>query len=349
MYLQIKYLTERLEKTKGKPTDPHDDINLAVLNVICAMVFGSRYEFEDPEFYKLIELNSTVGRLFASGQKLQILPLLKYLPTKLMSEVKEVVTFRDRLVKKQIKEHRETFDRENIRDLTDAFIKATKDAEEESSEVKKLLTEDHMILSIMDVFSAGLDTTATTLQWTTAYLATYPQVQRRLQEEIDDVIGRNRLPSLKDKSNLPFLRATITETLRLASTVPILAPHKTTVATTLQGYDIPKDTDVIFNVWAMQHDPEAWENPSLFDPSRFIDSDGKFFYPKDRSFLPFGAGARVCLGESLAKTELLLFLSQLVHQFTFSCPDDLPPPDLNPMFGVVSHPKPYKVNINKRE
>ena len=99
----------------------------------------------------------------ASGQKLQILPLLKYFPTQLMTEVKEVVTFRDSLVKNQVKEHRETFDRENIRDLMDAFIKATMDAGEEGSEVKKLLTEDHMMLSIMDVFAAGLDTTATTL------------------------------------------------------------------------------------------------------------------------------------------------------------------------------------------
>ena len=313
-------------------------------------MFGSRYEREDPEFHELIELNSKLVRLMASGQKLQILPLLKYFPTQLMTEVKEVVTFRDSLVKNQVKEYRETFDRENIRDLTVAFIKATMDAGEEGSEVKKLLTEDHMMLSIMDVFAAGLDTTATTLQWAIAYLATYPQVQRRLQEEIHDVIGRNCLPSLKDKSDLPFVRATITETLRLASIAPMLAPHKTTVATTLQGYDIPKDTDVVFNAWAMQHDPQTWENPTQFDPSRFIGSDCKFFYPKDRSFLPFGAGARVCLGESLAKTALIMFLSQLVHQFTFSCPEDLPPPDLtDPIFGVVLHPKPYKVNINKRE
>ena len=319
------------------------------MNVICAIVFGSRYDLDDLEFQEMSQLSSDVVRLFASGQKLQILPLLKYLPIKLVKEINAALLGRERLFGKKIKEHRDTFDNENIRDLTDAFIKATEEAEDEDSKVKKLITEEHMMMSIVDVFGAGFDTTSTTLQWAIAYLAKYPHVQQRLHEELEEVVGRVRLPSLKDKENLPYLRATITETLRIASTVPFLAPHKTLVNTKLNSYDIPKDTIVLFNVWAMQHDPDAWENPFHFDPSRFIDVDGAFCYPKDRSFLPFGAGDRVCLGESLAKTELMLFLSQLCHQFTFACPENVPPPDLSPLFGVVSHPKPYKLCFIKKD
>ena len=340
---------ERLERAEGKTIDPQDNVTLAVLNIICAMVFGSRYDLVDPEFRDLVELNVKMSRLFINGQKLQILPWLKYLPISIMGDVRACTSFRDRFCEKQIEEHKKTFDSDNIRDLTDALIKATKDAENEGSEVEKLLTDKHMVLTVMDVFVAGLDTTATALRWALAYLVTYPEVQAKTQQELDDVIGRERLPSLQDKSSLPYMRATITETLRLATILPFLTPHKTTVDTKLRGYDIPKDTTVVINAWALHHDPRVWENPFEFQPSRFIDSDGKFVYPGDSCFLPFGCGARVCLGESLAKTELFLFLAQLLHQFTFKCPSDSPPPSLETVFEVVSYPEPFKVCLCKRE
>ena len=341
-------MIERFEQTEGKPIDPQNDVTLAFLNVICAMVFGSRYDLEDPEFYSLSELNAKFSRVFINGQKLQILPWLKYLPINLIREAHECTTFRDHFCAKQIQGHRETFESENIRDLTDAVIKATQDAENEGSEVHKLLTDKHMILTLMDVFLAGLDTTATTLRWAIAYLVTYPEVQARVQQELDDVIGRDHLASLQDKTSLPFVRATITETLRLATVLPLLTPHKTTVNTTLRGYNIPKDTTVVINGWALHHDPKAWENPFSFKPSRFIDSDGSFVYPSDRCFLPFGCGPRVCLGESLAKTELFLFLARLLQRFTFRCPPDFPPPNLEALLGVVSYPMPFEVCIHKR-
>ena len=210
------------------------------------------------------------------------------------------VSFRDSLCKKKIQEHGETFYGDNIRDLTDAVIKVTKDAEAEGSEVKKLSTEKHMILTQVDVFQAGLDTTATTMLRVIAYLVNYPEVQEKIQQKINNVIGNDRLPTLQDKGDLPYFRAMVTETLRFNSIFPFLAPHKTTVDTSLRTFNIPKDTIVLFNVWAMHHDPEAWQNPSEFNPSRSIDIKGQLIYlmyPGDRSFLPSGAGAQVCLGE----------------------------------------------------
>ena len=106
------------------------------------------------------------------------------------------VSFRDSLCKKKIQEHGETFYGDKIRDLTDAVIKVTKDAEAEGSEVKKLSTEKHMILTQVDVFQAGLDTTATTMLRVIAYLVNYPEVQEKIQQKINNVIGNDRLPTL---------------------------------------------------------------------------------------------------------------------------------------------------------
>ena len=105
-----------------------------------------------------------------------------------------------------------------------------------------------------------------------AYLVNYPDVQKKIQQKINNVIGKDRLQTLQDKGDLPYFRAMVTETLRFNSIFPFLAPHKTTVDTSLRRFNIPKDTLVIFNVWAMHHDPEAWQNPSEFNPSRFIDN-----------------------------------------------------------------------------
>ena len=181
-----------------------------------------------------------------------------------------------------------------------------------------------------------------------AYLVNYPDVQEKIQQKINNVIGKDRLSTLQDKGDLPYFRAMVTETLRFNSIFPFLAPHKTTVDTSLRRFNIPKDTIVIFNVWAMHHDPEAWQNPSEFNPSVLLIIKGQLMYPGNKSFLPSGAGARVCLGESLAKTELFFILSHLLHQFTFKrCPDS-PPPSLEKQLGVLIYPKPYKVCICKR-
>ena len=154
----------RFETTNGAPVDTQNDISLAVLNVICAMVFSSRYDLEDPEFYDIIELNSKISRLFSTGQSLQLFPWLKYLPTKLMSEIKEWTSFLQGLsLQDENPGAQGDILRRQKRDLTDSVFKVTKDAEAQGLEVKKLSTEEHMILAQVDIFQAGLDTTATTI------------------------------------------------------------------------------------------------------------------------------------------------------------------------------------------
>ena len=121
--------------------------------------------------------------------------------------------------------------------------------------------------------------------WVIAYLVNYPDVQEKIQQKINNVIGRiGCMPTLQDKGDLPYFRAMVTETLRFNSIFPFLAPHKTTVDTSLRMFNIPKDAIVLFNVRAMYHDPEAWQNPSEFNPFRFIDIKGQLMYPGDEVF-----------------------------------------------------------------
>lgn len=345
---EIDELMTRFENVEGRAHDPQDDIVLAVINIICAFVFGSRYDLDDPEFYTILRYNHQFVQGFRAGNLVDYFPFLRHFPSKGLQLIKQAVKDRDTVLQKKFDEHKNTYQDCVTRDLTDALIKAMRESQAENPEKVLSITEDHVVLTMNDIFSAGLETTSTCVLWALAYLAINQKVQERIHQELDDVIGRGRLPELADKPNLPYLEATIHEVLRYSSLVPLLFPHSTTTDTNLNGFEIPRDTIVLFNVWAMHHDEKEWQNPDVFDPSHFLDADGKLICPGSLSYLPFGAGRRVCLAESLGKIQLFLFISHLLHKFRFSVPHDAKEPDLEGIFGASLCPKPYHLCIERR-
>ena len=351
---EVEHLSQRISARKGKPFDPKEDIQLAVLNVICAVVYGESYEINDEEFLRIVKYNDEFIRLFGSYNILDLLPWLRFLPLKDMKRLRESRAIRDDILDSKYREHKQRFEEDNannnfeINDLTDALLKAHYEAQMEDGKVTQLLSEDHIVMTMNDVFNAGLETTSTTLRWLMAYMATYPDVQARVHAELDDVIGSGRMPCLNDRGNLPFLESTIAEVLRIRAIVPLSLPHKSTCDTSLGGYDVPKDTMLITNIWAIHHDTDEWDEPEVFKPERFLDSEGKFSAAGVRSYLPFSAGRRGCLGESLAKTELFVVASRLLHQFKVENPPEKPLPDLSGDVGVVLMPGTYEVCITER-
>jgi cytochrome P450 len=147
---------------------------------------------------------------------------------------------------------------------------------------------------------------------------------------------------------LHYLEAVISETMRIVSHVPLSLPHKSTRDTTLAGYDIPKGTLLISNLWAMHHNPKDWHNPEQFLPERFIDGKNNLRKNGVRNFMPFGAGRRHCIGKSLAKSEVFLVSARLLHQFVFKNPPGMPLPTTDGCPGVVMHPKPFKMIVEER-
>lgn len=354
---EVEQLLKRFSAHQGKAIDPNDDISLMVLNVICAVVYGESYELEDEEFQTIKKYNNHFIRLFKGFNILEMLPWLRYLPVEEGRILREARELRDVVLDAKYREHKRKFDGNlnkdgiKINDLTDALLKAYYEAQEEDGKISQLLTEDHLTMIINDVFNAGIQSTTATLLWLLAYMVNYPDIQARVHAEMDEVIGRDRKPRLDDRGNLPYLESTVAEVLRIATTTPLSIPHKSTRESTLGGYNIPKDTMMMTNLWAIHHDAEEWENPDLFNPERFLDAMGKFSASGPvgfRSYLPFSAGRRVCLGESLAKTELFLVSARLLHQFTFECAPGQPLPDLDGRAGVVLVPGSYEISIKNR-
>ena len=217
---------------------------LAVSNVVCAMVFGHRYEHDDAEFKDLMTSNTTFVRAFEYDSFIDVFPILRYFPNKRIKNIKYALSLRNPIIQKELETHKRNFDGETVKDLADALLKALSEAEKEEKYLKSYLTDEYMLAILDDMFGAGSETTVTVLRWTILYLVKFPEVQEKCCQEMERMLEEGRAAVLSDRPSLPYLDATIHEILRLSSIAPFAVPHKTTCDTSLSGYSIPKDTQV---------------------------------------------------------------------------------------------------------
>lgn len=187
----------------------------------------------------------------------------------------------------------------------------------------------------LELLSAGTDTTATTVEWAIAELLKNKEVLKKVSEEIKRETDTN---SLKEShvSQLPYLNACVKETLRLHPPVPFLIPRRALETCKVMDYTIPRDSEVIVNVWAVGRDPWLWEDPLSFKPERFLGSDLDF-KGQDFEFLPFGAGRRICPGLPMAAKQVHLIIATLLYYFDWSLPNGEDPAmlDMSEKFGIT--------------
>ncbi|XP_023120247.1 cytochrome P450 2J4-like isoform X1 [Amphiprion ocellaris] len=340
---ECRYLTEAFANHQGKPFNAQSMINSAVSNIICCLVFGHRFEYNDKQYESILqkfnELLYIQGGVWA--QIYNMVPwLMKWLPgphQRMFTLMQNLTDF----VQIKIKEHRETLDPSSPRDYIDSFLIEMGEKEDKDAgfELKNLC------YCTLDLFGAGTETTTTTLHWGLLYMIHYPDIQKRVQAEIDAVIGSSRQPSMTDRENMPYTDAVIHEIQRMGNILPLNVARMASKDTTLDKYTIPKGTMILPTLNSVLHDESMWDTPHSFNPQHFLDEDGKF--RKREAFLPFSAGKRVCLGEPLARMELFLFFTSFLQRFSFSAPAG-EKPSLEYKLGLTLCPKPYRLCATPR-
>lgn len=167
---------------------------------------------------------------------------------------------------------------------------------------------------LQDLFIAGTDTTSSTLEWAMAELLRNPEKLKKAQSELDEIIGKGNALEEADITRLPYLQAIVKEIFRLHPVLPLLVPKKVDSDLKLFGFTVPKNAQVLVNVWKIGRDSDLWENPNSFQPERFL---GSKIDVKGRDFelIPFGAGRRMCPGLALANIMIHLMLGSLIHEF----------------------------------
>ncbi|CAI0431689.1 unnamed protein product [Linum tenue] len=200
------------------------------------------------------------------------------------------------------------------------------------TEIKALLLMSTCIVILQNMFTAGTDTSSSTVEWAVAELIRHPNILAQLQTELDSVVGPDRLVSEQDIPNLPYLQAVIKETFRLHPSTPLSLPRLAAQSCEINGYHIPKGATLLVNVWAIARDPEVWSDPLRFDPGRFLpggDKPGVDVKGSDFELIPFGAGRRICAGMSLGLRMVQLMTAVLVHAFDWELADGVVPEKLN--------------------
>ncbi|XP_049912554.1 cytochrome P450 2F2-like [Epinephelus moara] len=339
---EMHYTVDTLERSIGTTMSPQVMFHNAASNIICQVLFGTRYDYDD-SFIKVVVQCFKENSKIANGPWAMLydsVPMIRNLPLPFKKAFKNIKTCK-KLVTRLLTEHKDTRVPGQPRDFLDCYLDELDKRGDGSS-----FCEDRLLMFILDLHFAGTDTTSNTLLTGFLYLMAYPHIQERCQQEIDQVLEEKDHASYDDRHNMPYMQAVIHEVQRVANTVPLSVYHCTTSDTELMGYFLPRGTLIIQNLNSVLNEEEQWKFPHEFNPENFLNDQGEFVKPE--AFMPFSAGPRMCLGEGLARMELFLIMVTLLRKFKFVWPEDAGQPDLSPVYGVTLSPQPYRMKVQLR-
>uniref|UniRef100_A0A3P8YEN3 Cytochrome P450, family 2, subfamily X, polypeptide 9 n=1 Tax=Esox lucius TaxID=8010 RepID=A0A3P8YEN3_ESOLU len=337
---EVTHICKELESSAGDLIDPQNLFHLAASNIICSLIFGERFSYDDPIFLTLIQWLQDLTKQSISPWAMvyEILPVLRPLPLPFRNVFQKCDEIKD-FISKIVTQHKHSWVAGEPRDLIDSYL----DQIDKTAEEGSTFNDTQMVSLLLDLFIAGTDTTSNTLRSVMLHLMTNQPIQDRCHREIEEVLEGRVDASFEDRHAMPYVQAVIHEAQRMSDTVPLSVFHSTCKDTQLQGYQLPKGTMVIPNLSSVLHEEGQWKFPHEFNPENFLNDKGEFVKPE--AFLPFSTGIRVCLGEGLARMELFLFVVTLLQRFQFVWPETGGVPDLSLIFGGTQSQKPYRMGV----
>jgi len=337
---EIQHFLSELKKFNGKPFNFSELMALSISNNICIPLFGKRFEYDDPWFISAKRYFDKIVSFSSALSMFSFFPWMKHIPgmSKLTNQEDFIQTqekFKETMhiiINEKKKRHHDG----QRDDYMNAFLTEmnARNAKNSPDEFFKDISLEDNARTLM---VAGTETSANTMQFCILCMMCYPEVQRKVQEEIDEVIGPERTSCYSDRLRTPYTEATICEVQRMFTLVPNNVPHRNFEECKILGYTIPKDSFIMSNLWAVHNDPKLWKDPEVFRPERFLTATGEFV--RDEHLIPFSVGKRQCLGENLARMELYLYFTSMLQKFTFKSDEPGGKPNMELRFGITVSPK----------
>ena len=330
-------------------------MNLCIVNALWYLLVGESLELEDEKMKNLLENFDAVLRSNKRPSKtIQLLGkihpgIIKWFDSE-FKLFRKLFDQTENLIRPYINEHKASLNPNELRDFMDAYLNEVSKTSDKKSSFFGKRGEESLISTITDLFFAGTETTTSSLLWAILCLLHFPEVQEKVQAELDHVVG-DRKVSLDDKANLPYTNAVLMESMRIATIVPMALPHCATEDMEIAGFHVPKNAIIFPDILNVHYDPEYFKNADTFDPNRFYDEDTNTFKPNER-LIPFSIGRRFCLGQSLAEKEYFLFFTSLLQKFKFGMAPGLGLPpigrDVSIMVGIIRGAPLFDVIMKER-
>nr|GMC57814.1 cytochrome P450 CYP736A12-like [Ipomoea batatas] len=316
----------------GVAVDLSAEVADLAADMTCRMVFGKKYEIKDIDERGFKGLIKEGMQLTAKPNLGNYYPYLGKLDLQgFTRQMKAIAKSFDRFLERIIDDHEQRGSISETKDFVDIMLSIMK-----SGETEFQLTREHVKTTLLDMLAASIDTSATVIEWMMSELLKHPQIMKKVQEELDNKVGLNRMVEELDLDSLEYLEMVTKESLRLHPVAPFLIPHEAREDCTVDGFYIPKKARIMVNVWAIGHDQNVWANAEEFIPERFEGSNIDY-KGRDFELIPFGSGRRSCPGLQLGITVVRLVVAQLVHCFDWKLPNGMSSKelDMTEEFGLV--------------
>lgn len=329
--------------------DPEKIIKDAIADFVMDTVFGqaiSRMFYHEARFV-LEHVSSAFAQAANVGACVDFIPLMRYITRKTLTKTRSQVGQLRSFVRKVYRLHQHSLMQERDLRISLAYCLRSGDkghrtvptSFENSSNL--IEDDDTIVFLLTDIMFCAYEKLSTSFRWCVARLAANKRLQRDIQNTIDEDF--NHESEMKNR-RLPLLAATVDETLRTSCIMPFGIPRKTTRDTTLQGYHIPKDTVILFNLWSCCHDSKCFSNPKEFDPYRYTNDTGKL-----SSYCAFSGGERKCLGDLFSRRFLVALTAGLLRTFELELVTPGSNTSLEGFYALTLRPKIYNICVRKRE
>ncbi|XP_022082638.1 cytochrome P450 2U1-like [Acanthaster planci] len=347
---EAKHLVQQIRNLNGRAFDPKSLLRRTTANVMSTIALGRRFDDSDPRFQKFLDCLHLFSDTDGFGSLLGMVPFIQRLGSLIgFQEAKTATVNAVTFLREEVKQHQETLDFDNPRDAIDVLLRGM--LLRKRNYKKTHIDTDDIALTVFDLFLGGTESITSTLRWAFLHLVSQPDVQADIHAELATEVGLRRAPALSDQSKLHYTGATICESQRIGCVVPLVGPHYVSEDTTMFGLNIPNGAIVVGDFWNMSRDLAIWQDsgdPDKFVPGRFLDESGRLDR-RDKQLNVFSRGRRLCPGENVARIQLFLLFSHLLHQFDFSLPRGEPPMRFKGDFKMTFSPKPYKIVATPRE
>ncbi|GFU24920.1 cytochrome P450 2U1 [Nephila pilipes] len=346
---EVENFIRVVSRYDGRAFDINKLLTASVANNISSFIFKKRLPINNQNVEFLYRSVNAISQFAAQIGFRSCFPLLcDFLAalglTEYASNKKDIIEF-NKFVRKEV-ENKKSVAEKNSEDFIEGYL--IKIRQNQENNLGNSFNYTNLHGNLQALFIGASDTTQTSLTWLLLAMATHLDIQSKVHEEIDAVLGKERKINWRDRSTLPYTYAVIMEGQRWKTIAPINTARIATEDITLGGYDIPKGTVIMANNWGVHNDSKYWKDPEKFQPERFLLEDGKKVNMKPESYIPFSYGKRNCPGEVIAMIEMLFYFVALLQRFQV-----LPPkgkvPNMKATLGLTYHPVAQELRFVRRE